>query len=236
MGTITHKGVEIALPDWLAGTAIEDKLRAGEYENKESEAALKRARAGMTILEIGAGLGFVSSVCAGIVGAENVIAVEANPKMLPVIRDTHVRNGVSGVRLVQAAVTADADDRGNAPFRSGKLFWGGALVPEGKIHDDQVDVPLVRISDLLNEYRPRFVIMDVEGGELGLFDSPWPGFVKFVVMEIHPSKYDDEGVARIFAGLMASGFVYDPVTSSGRTVGFKRAPRAVHAAIENAAL
>ena len=120
MTVYTLKGVGIGLPDWLVGTAIEDKIRAGDYESKESDAALKRLRKGWTVLELGAGLGFVSSVCASVVGAENVISVEANPRMLDPVRANLERNGFGDVTLLHGAVVGDDHTGETVTFRAGK--------------------------------------------------------------------------------------------------------------------
>ncbi|PSL19756.1 FkbM family methyltransferase [Shimia abyssi] len=222
MSVHVHKGIEIELPDWLVGSRIEDKIAAGEYENKESEAALKRIRAGWSVLEIGAGLGFVSSVCAAQAGAENVVSVEANPKMLDPIRNNLKRNGYEDVTLLHGAVVGDDHENETVKFRAGSLFWGGAIVEDGKSHDDMVEVPAVPMSHLLMIYEPKFVMMDIEGAEQWLFERPWPRCVKHVVMEIHPGKYEPRVIKRIVDCMSKSGLTYDPVMSSGRTLGFMR--------------
>lgn len=235
MTELEHKGIKIGLPTWLVGTPIEDKIRAGTYENKESEAAMKRIRPGMKVLEIGAGLGFVSSICARAAGAANVVSVEPNAKMVLVARDTLERNGFHDAQVIEAAVTGNADLRPTAPFRAGKLFWGGRLRAPDSSDAETTDVPLIRFGDLLEVCKPRLVTMDIEGGELALFDDPMPAYVRFVMLETHPSRYGDLGLARIFEGLARSGFVYDPVTSNGRTVGFRKISHADQQAKENAA-
>ena len=223
MTVYTLKGVGIGLPDWLVGTAIEDKIRAGDYESKESDAALKRLRKGWTVLELGAGLGFVSSVCASVVGAENVISVEANPRMLDPVRANLERNGFGDVTLLHGAVVGDDHTGETVTFRAGKLFWGGSIVAEGKHHDDMVEVPALPMSHLLAIYEPKFVMMDIEGAEAQLFERPWPRCVKHVVMEIHPSRYEDKLVIKRMVDCMSkSGLTYDPVMSNGRTLGFMR--------------
>ena len=141
MTVITHKGIELELPDWLVGTKIEDKIRRGHYEKKESDAARKRLREGMKVLEIGAGLGFVTAICAQIVGAENVVAVEANPKMLEPIRGNLARNGLDGVTLLHGAVVPQDFEGDTVQFRPGTLFWGGSLSLPDDASDDLIDVP-----------------------------------------------------------------------------------------------
>ncbi len=222
MTVFTHKGIELELPDWLLGTKIEDKIRRGHYEKKESDAARKRLREGMKVLEIGAGLGFVTAICAQIVGAENVVTVEANPKMLDPIHGNLARNGLEGVTLLHGAVVPQDFEGDKVLFRPGSLFWGGSLSQSTVLTDDLVEVPALQLSTLLKQVRPKFVMMDIEGAEQHLFQRPWPRFVRFVVLELHPSKYDEQVIHKILRCMAESGLTYDPVASNGSTLGFKR--------------
>lgn len=222
MTVYTLKGIEVGIPDWLKDTRIEAKLASGDYENKESAAAQVRIKKGWRVLEIGAGLGYVSSICAQQAGAENVMSVEANPKMLDVVRANLERNGQGGVTLVHGAVVGDQHEEESVKFRAGTLFWGGSLVEEGKSPDDMVEVPAVPIGHLLAIHQPEFVMMDIEGGEQFLFDETWPKCVRHVVLELHQSKYPRKVIKKIVDCMSRSGLTYDPATSSGRTLGFMR--------------
>ncbi|MGR3650114.1 MAG: FkbM family methyltransferase [Shimia sp.] len=225
MTVYTLKGIEVGIPDWLTDTQIAAKLASGDYENKESAAALQRIKKGWRVLEIGAGLGYVSAICAQAAGAENVMSVEANPKMLDPIRANLARNGQSDVTLVHGAVVGNAHDAETVKFRAGALFWGGGLVEEGTSPEDMVEVPAVPIGHLLAIHEPQFVMMDIEGGEQFLFEEKWPKCVRHVVLELHLSKYPRKVVKKIVDCMSRSGMTYDPGTSSGRTLGFMRVGR-----------
>lgn len=222
MSVYTLEEIQIELPDWLQGTAIERKIAAGEYEGHEANAARKRIKLGMRVLEVGAGLGYVSSVCAQMAGAENVVSVEANPQMLTPLQSNLARNGYADVRVMHGAIVGNGHHEDNVNFRAGGLFWGGATLPNGVSREDMVSVPALRIRPLLMAIRPRFVMLDVEGGEADLFKKPWPPFVKFVVLELHPKKYATSVIKEIVDCMSETGLTYDPVTSRGRTLGFMR--------------
>lgn len=226
MRVFTINDIEIELPDWLEGTAIETKLASGDYEGHEAHAALQRIKPGMRVLEVGAGLGYVSSICAKLAGPAAVVSVEANPRMVEAAKATLKRNGFEEVLLEHGAVVGNGHHDAMVNFRAGTLFWGGATLPNGVEKEDMVSVPALRIRPLLMEFRPRFVMLDVEGGEADLFKKPWPPFVKFVVLELHPSKYDTSVIKEIVDCMSETGLTYDPVTSRGRTLGFRRVPNA----------
>ena len=217
-------GVRLVLPQAMATPKIVRKLEAGKYEGFEARAAAMRVRPGHRVLELGGGMGYVGSVCAGITGGANLVTVEANPDMVPVIRANLDRNGHEAATLIHGAVAGDDAAGDSIAFRRGKAFWGASLAEEGE-GGDVVQVPVLRISELLSAHRPNVVIMDIEGAERHLFAAPWPRHVRFVMMELHPSRYPDTVIRDIFDCMSASGLAYDPRASSGGVVGFRRLRR-----------
>ncbi len=214
--------IRLRLPDDLIGRGIDARINEGCYETAEAQAVRARVKPGMRVLEIGAGLGFVSSVCATCAGAEHVVSIEANPNMVPVARGNLDLNGFSQVRLLHGVVTDGDIATETMPFHAGKAFWGGAMLGKDESHPDAVDVPVLRLRDLLDLHRPEFVMMDIEGGEQHLFSQKWPRFVRFVVLELHPNKYPDAMIRQIVDCMSKSGLTYDPATSQGRVLGFRR--------------
>lgn len=65
-------------------------------------------------------------------------------------------------------------------------------------------------------------MMDIEGAEEWLFDQPWHPELRFLVLELHPPRYSDTVIKRIVDCMSDSGLTYDPVTSRGRVLGFRR--------------
>lgn len=222
MPTFELRGVTLDLPAPLATPKIVQKLERGQYEGFDARAAAMRVKPGHRVLELGGGMGYVGSVCAGITGGRNVVTVEANPEMLPVIRANFDRNGHHEATLVHGAVTGNAVEGDTLDFRCGKAFWGSSIAGEDSPAEQVVKVPLLRIGALLAQYRPHVVIMDIEGAEEHLFDAPWPGHLRFLMMELHPVRYPDRVVQRIFDCMSASGMIYDTRASSGGVVSFRR--------------
>ena len=104
---------------------IPDEVIALIYQERwEAEARLCREalRPGDRVLEIGAGTGFIGSLCARICGSENVLSYEANPRLEPLIRRTYALNGVSPTLRMRAIAAASACMGKNTiatPVRSG---------------------------------------------------------------------------------------------------------------------
>jgi len=214
-------GLRLAVPDAQLDDRVRGKLASGSYEADEALAALMRLRPGQRVLELGAGTGFVACLCARVAGADNVTAVEANPEMLPVIEGNLARNGFGAVTVLHGAVGGMA---GGAPvaFDPARSFWAGRIADATSCAERVVEVPHLGLGDLLDRVQPALVIIDVEGAEAHLFDAPWPGHVRNVVMELHPGRYPDRVIQRIVDCLSASGLTYDPGPSRGRILCFRR--------------
>lgn len=215
-------GVVLCVPEEMLNARLADKLESAGYEADEAEAVQKRVRPGQRVLELGSGIGYIASLAARLCGAQNVVTVEANPAMLPVIRANLDRNGFAETTLIHGAVTGIDAQGEEVLFEQKPSFWAGKLAGEGTNPDMVVDVPMLRLPDLLSEYRPHVVIMDIEGAEAHLFERKWPRHVKSVMMELHPGQYPDTVIKRIVDCMSKSGLTYDPGPSRGRILGFRR--------------
>ena len=64
--------------------------------------------------------------------------------------------------------------------------------------------------------------MDIEGGEQGLFEEPWPEHVRLLIIELHPLLYPAAAIQQIFDMMSKSNMTYCPAGSRGQVVVFKR--------------
>lgn len=220
MPEFTVNGVTLHLPGALATPGVVEKLEAGTYEADEALAAERCVRPGFRVLELGAGLGYVTTICARRAGAENVLSVEANPAALEMVRENLARNGQDGVTLIHGAVTGRAVEGETAPFHVAPGFTGSGLRPSPGRRT--IEVPLVPIHELVRAHRPHVVIMDIEGAEAELFDRPWSCPLRFLVLELHPKKYPPSVVKKIVDCMSGMNMTYDPAVSRGKVLGFRR--------------
>jgi FkbM family methyltransferase len=212
-------GVALHVPAPLASPLVAAKLRAGTYEGDEARAAMACVKKDFRVLELGAGIGYVSALCAKRTAPANVLAVEANPELVPVIEDTLRRNGAGEATVLHAAVVPRCVEGDTGRFRVTDHFPAGRLAEAG---GRMVQVPLVGIHDLLRAHRPHVVIMDIEGAEAQLFDRPWRCPLRFCVLELHPKRYPPRAIKRIVDGMSAMSMTYDPALSCGKVIGFRR--------------
>ena len=215
----------VQVPNALMNEAIQKSMQGDRYEGHEAYAVTRHVIKGDRVLELGGGVGYIGMLIASRVGGENLMTVEANPLMTPVIEKNLTINLIEGVTVINAAVVPDSFPEDHATFHITPAFWASSLNPvmaKKWKTTKPVDVPAVKIGELLNEHKPSVVIMDIEGGEAGLFATPWPDHVRLLIIELHPHIYGDDVIKQIFDQMSASNLTYCPVGSRGQVVVFKR--------------
>lgn len=180
------------------GEEILASLRDGWYEVDEYRALKGLLRKTDRVLELGTGLGVLATYCAKrLDDPSRVLTVEADPENAAIARATFRANDVAP-ELVLAAVSADGRPR--ALEREGELWstrtWDPGPEPPAGPHPELVDG--VRLSVLLERHAPTLLIIDIEGGETSLVETPLPG-VRAVLIEVH-SEPAEAAVAEWLGG------------------------------------
>lgn len=206
MRSFTLRGLTLYLPDEALKGNLERALSSGRYENHEADALLLHLVPGDRLLDLGAGLGFICALAAGVLGEGAVTGVEAGPETVKLARRNLVANGFAGVKVLKGAVVGEGE--GAVEFGQRPAFWASALQgPEGWPENAEViRVPARPLGKLLAKFAPTVICCDIEGGELEVLTQPLPG-VRLVVVETHPQVYGVAGVERIVGALAAQGFV-----------------------------
>lgn len=210
------RGVPLEVPRAVLTPEIWRYLCEGRYETEELDAIVSATRPGDRVLELGAGIGFISSFVAQRLGVERVVAVEANPKLIEVARRNHAINNVP-VELVNAVV---AQENGTVPFYMHADFWRCSMTPQPDT--EEVRLPARALRDLLAEVRPSLLIVDIEGGELTVFDGIDLSGVREAILEVHPDVIGLDGIGRVFARFAEEGLFYHPRKSSRAVVVLAR--------------
>jgi FkbM family methyltransferase len=221
---VTVDGIKVAVDPERVSPTIVEHLRAGRYERQEAVNLPQIVQAGDRIVELGAGLGFISSLVSRLGLAESITVFEADPGLVPLIKRTHALNGVEAE--VFNAVIAPTAMGETAPFYVRKDFWASSLSPEPYGYEDVIDVPVITFADMLARHRPTMLIVDIEGGEDTLFsgDVPLTG-VKKVYLEIHQSVLGRVGMKRVFDFFSSRDFHYDQWHSSHGVILFSHVLR-----------
>lgn len=177
-------------------------MRNNRYEGGECKTLRRILGPGDMVLELGAGVGLCSTVAGLNPDIRGVVAIEANPELVPLIRETHRLNGVEDrLDLRNGVITRDSD--GTVPFYIRADFWASSIEGDSRGYTRKADLPALKLPALLGEIRPTVIVCDIEGGEYGLFDGLDLSGIRAMVLELHPKVYGTEGMARIIGVLAA---------------------------------
>lgn len=215
-------GINLRVPAKAINAGLRQALESGNYEWNERLAVTRHATPEDRVLDIGAGVGFISSLAAQVVGAERVVSVEASPVLQEVLRSNLDENGAADARLIHAAVVPDSHEGDTVSFAVTGAFWASALAGHEAGEAEVVTVPAVKLSALLADHEPTIVVMDVEGAEVEFCEQDWPASVRLLILEIHTGKYPPRTVKRLFDGLSARGFTIMPWGTRGEVITLQR--------------
>jgi 2-polyprenyl-3-methyl-5-hydroxy-6-metoxy-1,4-benzoquinol methylase len=115
-------GVAIPPDPEVITPAIRRAMLEGRFEAEEASQIPHVVRPGDRVLEIGAGIGFISTLVARQRRVSRVIAVEANPHLLAYMARLHARNRVRKVRRINAVLTNGP--AASATFYLRRAGWG----------------------------------------------------------------------------------------------------------------
>lgn len=209
--------IRLTLPEVQVTGPLLQSLKSGRYENQERALTRHVVRPGDRVLDLGAGLGTLSIIAAGLCGAGAVTSVEANPALIPAIRRSFEQNLVAGVRLIHGAVVPQDMDGQAVDLHLAPGFWGTSLLELERPDIQRIQVPGAGFTRLLNLSRASVVLMDLEGAEVTLFDDPLPAHVRALLIETHPAIYGRPTVEALRQALEADGFRVNKALS-GRAV------------------
>jgi FkbM family methyltransferase len=197
-------GIDLPLKHPLITPPIQRDIYFGDYERKELDVIERRLEPGDKVMEVGAGIGFLSAYCARVLGDDRVFAYEANPALLELVGVVHARNKVHP-QVVQALL---GEGDGERDFFVEPDFWASSLVrrsPKAK----GVRIRQIDFNSELRRVAPSFLIVDVEGGEYELLRNADLSAVSKLCLEVHPDVLGNARVSGVFARLIAAGLALD---------------------------
>ena len=200
-----------------------NQLYSDQYEIKERRIVEQRLRPDDIVLELGSGVGIVTITCCQIAGSERVHTVEANPRLEPILRRNFELNGVAP-RLLMAMISS-SDESGD--FHASDFFLSSSCNEfAARATRGQVEcrtVPAVALQRVLDEIRPTFLVVDIEGSEMEFLNPEVDlSSVERICLEVHPAKIGDEQTSRLIENLIQRGFWLSLTQSEGVVLYFER--------------
>jgi len=177
---------------------------------------------GMTILDIGANIGYYVLIESGLIGDGKIIAVEPVPSNVELLKKNLELNGVGNVVVVPGAVS---DRRGVQDFYLSDMSNLGTFHATGSglkyLSGEMMPVETWTVSEIAAEYGiPDLIRMDVEGHEVailnGMLDDIRAGKIApLVLFETHLTRYSEENdMASTLKSLFELGYHVPYLASS----------------------
>lgn len=214
-------GVRIPYDPTVITPNIREAIIEGRFESREAEEIPNIVRAGDNVLEIGAGIGFISTLLARQEETCNVYAVEANPALLPYMHDLHALNG-TGDSVERLNFVLTNDDINALTFYQRSDFWMGSLLKGPNPYYAAVDVPTANLNAFLRDKEISLILCDIEGAETTIFEGADLSGVDRIYLELHDHVTGLSGVGDVFKILREQGFEYDPRHSCKSVVLFQK--------------
>lgn len=195
-------------------------LRDGLYEAKETAAVLSVVRDGDTVIELGAGIGYMSTLLATQRKLNAVHAFEANPNLIPYIRSVHEANNVTNAHVTNAIL---GKRKGSTEFYVRRNLLGSSMtLHEGETAAKAVKVDVLNGTQVFKETGANVLICDIEGAEAELLPTLDLSGLRAAVIELHPQWIGPEGVNKVFSAFIAAGMAYYARGSNKKVVSFRR--------------
>ncbi len=188
----------------------------GQYESGEISIIKKTLSKEDKVLEIGSGLGFVTSYCSLIVGNNQVVSYEANPLNVEMALQVFRKNQVSPE--LRNAMLGDKYGSVSFPVNRNKRLASSILTTGNEL----VEVPIEPLNEVIRQLQPTYLIMDIEGAEYDVFRILDPYTIKKIQFELHPELLGETKSMQIFRILKEHGFVKDEDCSLHPNYFFKR--------------
>ncbi len=214
---LRSRGLRFPIDREVLRPRIRQSLKAALYERKESDAVLRIVNANDTVIELGAGIGYMSTLMAVKCGA-TVHSFEGNPGLIPYIKRVHAENNAARATIHHALIGETA---GTADFFVRTNILASSMTEmdsEPHVSVAKVDVRAAR--DVFAALKPTVLVCDIEGAEAQVIPYlPLEG-VRAAVVELHPQWIGQAGVKAVFDAFAAAGLTYFPKSSEAKVVTF----------------
>lgn len=221
---LNHFSIKLPYDKNIISFNIKKAIENGSYEGKEAREIDRIVQQGERILEVGAGLGFISSIASKNDKVESVMAIEANPNLISYIKNVHKINNTKNIEVINGILSNSTKERATN-FYIRNDFWASSLSPKPENFIKTVTVPVYSLSEIIESYRPTLIICDIEGGELDLFKNANLEGVEKVFVEIHQKVLGRMNIKKLFDSFSARDFHYDQHHSCGSVILFSHVYR-----------
>ncbi|GGD34856.1 FkbM family methyltransferase [Sinisalibacter lacisalsi] len=214
---VTALGFELSVPARVVPPGMLLGLIRGRYETAERHGATNGLRPGDRVLELGTGIGIMALSLFRAQPGLDILCVEANPVLEPVIRENFALNGCPAKLEIGVAGLKD----GQTAFHVEANFHASGTAPRAtqatRIEQREIDT-----NRLIDGFRPTVLVLDIEGSEIALLPRLTLDGVRRIVVEFHPAINTAQEISQTVASLLAQGFLLDLRQGKGQVLVFDR--------------
>jgi FkbM family methyltransferase len=194
-------------------------LQTNAYEAKETYAALRILREGDVVLELGGGIGYMSTLAATKRAIKSVHSFEANPHLIPYIQQVHASNGVTNAHVTNAIL---GPRKGSVGFYLRDPMLGSSMsLIEGEETPPSTKVDVLNSKTVFEEIKPNVLICDIEGAEVDLIPQLDLTGLRAAIIETHPQWIGPTGINKVMRAFMDAGLAYYHRGSHGKVLCFR---------------
>ncbi|MDO8884948.1 FkbM family methyltransferase [Pseudotabrizicola sp.] len=225
---VEFQGLQVPINRSGMSKGVLIQLARNDYEMPEIRGLQLAIRPGDRVLELGSGLGIITTLAAKATGPSGlVLSFEANPEMIPDTRDFIAQVGVSNVEIRHAVLVSQDSEDTTRDFHLSSSFSSSSLLGStGHRSKGVISVPTQRVNDLIADFRPDVLICDIEGAEIEVIPALDARGIRAAVIELHPDRLSGDQIAEVHAAMARQGLDQDPVSLGGTVVMYSRATTA----------
>ena len=205
-------------PNFIKGR-VRRLLRTDHYELKEAEAALRIVKKDDVVLELGGGIGYMSTLVATKCNVREVHSFEANPYLIPYIKSVHAANDVTNAHVHHAIL---GPRKGQVDFYLRDPMLGSSMqLLKGEVDPSSTKVDVLNAKATFKKIKPTVLICDIEGAEVDLIPQLDLTGIRAAIIETHPQWIGPKGMNKVMRAFMDAGLAYYHRGSHGKVLCFR---------------
>jgi len=202
-GTVADvEGIKMRIDPRMSPYQVE-KLLCGRHTRHERQLMIPLLEPDDVVMELGGGIGMLSTACSLKIGGDRVHAYEANPTMESLIRENYQLNGVEpNLKMCMLDETP-----GSCKFNVSEHFArSSAYQLKDQGETTVYDVPVESLNDETHRLKPTVLIMDVQGSEGKLLSFADLSSIRKLLVEVHSNVLGISRVNELRRQLRNQGF------------------------------
>lgn len=201
-------GIHLSIrEDFISKTVLGYIIR-GDYEIEEIKILGTTLHANDILLELGTGLGF-NAIYSAKINNNKVVSFEANIDLIPLIKKNMSKNNTH-FEVRNEILTSNKLTTANTTFNIVEDFWCSSTKDQlNETIIGKVTVPTRNVKDVIDQYNPTYLFVDIEGGEEEFFNDCsflQNSSINKILVELHPEVIGEEKCLNILNNITKAGY------------------------------